>query len=72
MKSLHQSPQKECGMLLYKQEQEENRQVITDRKRNIGDWEAGLVYLIYIQTRANLFVFLYGLKKTKESICMGL
>lgn len=58
-------------MLLYKQEQEENRQVITDRKRNIGDWEAGLVYLIYIQTRANLFVFLYGLKKTKESICMG-
>lgn len=59
-------------MLLYKREQEENRQVITDRKRNIGDWEAGLVYLIYIQTRANLFVFLYGLKKTEESICMEL
>lgn len=48
MKSLHQSAQKECGMLLYKREQEENPQVITDRKRSIRDWQVGLVYLIYI------------------------
>lgn len=48
MKSLHQSPQKECGMFLYKREQEENPQVLTDRQRSIGDWKVRMVYLAYL------------------------
>lgn len=49
-----------------------HRSSLTDRGvQGIGklSW---FTLLVYIQTRANLFVFLYGLKKAKESICMGL